>query len=180
MALKATIFKAELAINDMDRHYYNSHSLTIARHPSETDERMMQRLVAFALFADEALSFGKGISTDDEPDLWLKNASAEIELWVDLGLPSLDRVRKACARAKQVVLIVYGSERSVAPWWKKLEASIQRFNHLRVLRVPAEQSQALTAMVKPGMNLQAMIQDGELWLSDDEHNMQIQTLELKS
>ena len=103
MALKATIFKADLQIADMDRGYYQTHALTIARHPSETDQRMMVRILAFALFADERLHFTRGISTDDEPDLWLKGLDEEIELWVDLGQPDLKRIRKACGRARQVV-----------------------------------------------------------------------------
>ena len=95
MALKATIYKTELAIADMTRHYYQTHSLTLAQHPSETLERMMLRLVAFALCADERLLFGKGISEDSEPDLWQHNLSGEIELWVELGLPDEKLLRRA-------------------------------------------------------------------------------------
>ena len=99
MALSATICKADLNIVDMDRHYYQQHSLTVAQHPSENDERLMIRLLAFALHADEFLSFTKGLSTDDEPDLWQKSLSGEIELWIELGLPSEKRLKKACGRA---------------------------------------------------------------------------------
>ena len=115
MALKATIFKAELNVADLDRHVYADFSLTLARHPSETDERMMLRLLAFALHADERLEFGRGISTEDEPDLWCKSLSGEIELWVDLGTPDRNRLRKACGRSHSVVLYAYGG-RAVPVW----------------------------------------------------------------
>ena len=88
MAQKATIYKVELSVSDMDRHYYETHKLTVAKHPSETDERLMVRLIAFALNAREQLEFSRGLSTDDEPDLWEKSLSGEIDLWVTLGLPS--------------------------------------------------------------------------------------------
>src|SRR5512147_3279852 len=104
MALKSTIFKAELQISDMDRNYYGSHSLTIARHPSETDERMMVRLLAFALHANEGLAFGRGLSTDDEPDLWQRDLTGAIRLWIDVGLPDEKLLRRACGRADEVVV----------------------------------------------------------------------------
>ena len=111
MAIKATICKANLQIADMDRGYYNDLTLTIAQHPSETDERMMVRLLAFALHASEGLKFTEGISAeDDEPDIWQKNMSGEIEIWIEVGLPDEKRIRKACNRAKQVYLYPYGGK----------------------------------------------------------------------
>jgi hypothetical protein len=104
MALKSTIFKIDLQIADMDRGYYADHALTIARHPSETDERMMARVLAFALFAAEDLSFGNGLSTNDEPDLWRRDLTGEVLLWVDVGQPDEKLIRKACHRARQVVV----------------------------------------------------------------------------
>src|SRR5512147_2812560 len=108
MALSATTCKAELAISDMDRHYYATHALTLAQQPSETDERMMIRLLAFALFAHERLEFGKGLSTTEEPALWLKEYSGEIRLWIEVGLPDERALRKACGRAENVVVLAYG------------------------------------------------------------------------
>ena len=99
MALKATIYKVELAVADMDRNYYGDHGFTIARHPSETDERMMTRVLAFALHADDALAFGRGLSTSDEPDLWRKDLTGAIELWIEVGLPEVKRLRRAAGRA---------------------------------------------------------------------------------
>src|SRR5258705_10302215 len=108
MALKSTIFKAELSVADIDRGYYRDHVLTIARHPSETDERMMVRLLAFALHADERLAFGRGLSTEDEPDLWQRDLTGSIEKWIDVGLPDEREVRKACGRARAVYVLAYG------------------------------------------------------------------------
>ncbi|MCP3669955.1 MAG: YaeQ family protein, partial [Gammaproteobacteria bacterium] len=104
MALKATIFKTEIQVTDMDRNHYQNYAFTIARHPSETDERMLARLLAFSMHAEESLTFTKGLSTDDEPDLWQKSLSGEIELWIDLGQPDEKRIRRACGRARQVVV----------------------------------------------------------------------------
>jgi len=103
MALKSTIFKAELSIADIDRGYYRDHALTIARHPSETDERMMMRILAFALHADDALEFGRGLSADDEPDVWRRDLTGAVEQWIEVGLPDERVVRKACGRARDVL-----------------------------------------------------------------------------
>ena len=167
MALKATIFKATLNIADMDRHYYGDHQLTLARHPSETDERMMIRLLAFVQNASEHLAFTKGISTDDEPDLWEKSLSDEIELWIELGLPDESRLRKACNRSKQVILYTYGG-RAVPLWWEKHHSKLARFGNLQVIDLPAEQTAELAAMAQRSMELQINIQDGEVTVTDGE------------
>lgn len=166
MALKATIFKAELSIADMDRGYYNTHQLTLARHPSETDGRMMLRVLAFALNASDSLDFSKGISTDDEPALWQKSLSDEIELRVDLGLPDESRLRKACNRAQQVILYTYGG-RAVPLWWDKNQARLTRFKNLRIINLPDEQGEQLAQMAERNMALQCTIQDGEISIGDD-------------
>ncbi|WP_230369927.1 YaeQ family protein [Paludibacterium denitrificans] len=116
MALSATIYKVNLTLSDMDRSYYASHNLTLAQHPSETIERLMLRLTAFALHASDTLSFTRGLCADDEPELWQKNYSDEIELWIDLGEPDEKRLKKACSRAEQVVLYSYGGRASEV-WW---------------------------------------------------------------
>ena len=121
MALKSTIYKAEVSIADMDRHYYADHALTLALHPSETEERMMVRLLAFILNAHERLIFGKGISTDEEPDLWHVDYSGEIRLWVEVGLPDERRIRKACGRADAVAVYLYGA--LADKWWRDNEQS---------------------------------------------------------
>jgi uncharacterized protein YaeQ len=164
MALKATIFKAELAIADMDRHYYATHQLTLARHPSENDERMMLRLVAFALNAHEQLQFTKGLSTDNEPDLWQKSLSDEIDLWIDLGQPSEKRIRQACGKAKQVKIYTYGFNTAEA-WWQQAANICIRHSNLQVINIDATTSEQLAELTERTMQLQVNIQDDELLIS---------------
>ena len=166
MALSATIFKADLSISDMDRNYYADHQLTLARHPSETDERMMVRLLAFALHANERLGFTKGLCDDEEPDLWQKSYSGEIELWIDVGLPDERRVRKACNRAVQTYLYLYGG-RAAELWWQRNSDKLSRFANLAVLEIPEAASAGLVSLVQRSMQLQYTVQDGEIWVSGD-------------
>jgi len=172
MAISATIFKAGIQITDLDRHYYADHSLTIARHPSETDERMMVRLAVFALHASDALQFTKGISTEDEPDLWQRNYSDEIELWVELGQPDEKRLRRACGRARQVVIYTY-QQRSSDVWWEQMANRVSRFSNLSVYSFDDETVAALGAMARRSMQLQCTIQDGQMLLSDGERSLNI-------
>ena len=161
MALNATTYKAELAISDMDRHYYATHALTLARHPSETEERLMVRLLAFALYADERLQFGKGIGSEDEPDLWRRDLTGDILEWIDLGQPDEQRIRKACGRARQVIVITYGG-RGADIWWEKNQAQLARAKNLTVIDIPAPSVAALAALAERTMRLQCMIQDRQV------------------
>lgn len=179
MALKATIFKAELVISDMDRNYYHTHVLTLARHPSETDERMMVRLLAFALHANEALQFTKGLSTDDEPDLWQKDLGGDIELWIDLGQPEEKRIRKACARARSVVIYCY-SGNAADIWWQQNRSKLERFDNLAVIAIAADASQQLATLAQRSMRLQCTIQDGGVWLGDDKQTVEVALTRWKS
>jgi uncharacterized protein YaeQ len=167
MALKATIFKTSVQISDMDRNYYQAHHLTVARHPSETDERMMLRILAFCLNASDSLEFTRGISSDDEPDLWEKNLIDEIELWIELGQPDEKRIRKACNRAKRAIIYCYGGQ-STSAWWQHIQHKLERLQNLSVIHIPAETSKALAQLVQRGMQLQCMIQDGETWIGDEQ------------
>lgn len=166
MAISATIYKATLNIADMDRNYFAEHPLTVALHPSETKIRMMLRLVCFAFFAHERLAFTKGISTEDEPDLWQKSLSDEVELWIDFGQPDEKRIRKASGRADKVVLVNY-QPRAAQVWWQQNEGKLRRFKNLKVLSLVFEEAELL-ALVNRSMALSATIQDGELFLSDGE------------
>jgi uncharacterized protein YaeQ len=136
MALRATVYRADLTVSDLDRGVYAQHALTLARHPSETEERLMVRLLAFALFADEALAFGRGLSAEDEADLWQRDATGTIELWIDVGLPADKDIRKACGRARAVVVLAYG-ERRVEQWWSDNAAALSRLANLQVLTLAA-------------------------------------------
>jgi uncharacterized protein YaeQ len=171
MALKATIFKAALQIADMDRGYYADHALTIARHPSETDERMMLRVLAFALHAGAGLAFGNGLSTDDEPDLWQRDLTGAIRLWVDVGLPDEKLVRRACGRSVEVVVYAYG--RGADLWWGRSSVALERARNLRVMSVPAAAGQELAKLAQRSMQLQCTIQDGHVWLSDQDGAVEV-------
>lgn len=165
MALKATIFKADLQIADMDRNYYADHSLTLARHPSETDERMMVRLLAFSLYAREYLGFAKGLCVDDEPDLWCKDLTGAIELWIDVGLPDEKWTRKACGRSRQVLTLAYGG-RAADIWWEQNQARLARLENLAVYALDPAATQSLAALAARTMRLQCTVQDGQVWLTD--------------
>jgi len=172
MALKATIFKAELQIADMDRNYYREHALTIARHPSETDERMMVRLLAYALHASETLAFGKGLSAEDEPDLSSRDLTGAIELWIDVGQPDERRIRRACGRARQVFVYSYGGH-GAAIWWDQNGGKLARNDNLSVVAVPPAASQALAKLARRNMQLHCTIQEQQIWLGDAEHRIQV-------
>jgi len=175
MAIKSTIFKLELEVTDMDRNHYQDYQLTIARHPSENDERMMVRILAFALNAHEFLQFTKGLSSEDEPDIWQKSLSDEIELWIDLGQPDEKRIRKACGRAKQVMIYTYQQGSSTA-WWQQYESKLERFSNLRVINFADDVVRELGLMAKRAMRLQCTIQDGSLWLSNGEQAVEVQPI----
>ena len=163
MALKSTVVRAELQISDMDRHHYGTWPLTLAQHPSETDDRLMVRLLAFALYADERLEFGRGLSTDEDPDLWQRDYTGLIERWIDLGQPDESRIRKACGRAREVVVLTYGGC-AAELWWEKNASALARHDNLTVLDLPAEQVQALAALHGRSVRLTVMIQDEEVSL----------------
>jgi uncharacterized protein YaeQ len=165
MAQKATIFKVDLSVADIDRGYYGDHALTIARHPSETDERMMVRVLAFALHADDGLAFGRGLSTDDEPDLWQRDLTGAILRWIDVGLPDEPDVRKACGRALEVQVLAYGG-RAVDLWWEGARERLERQDRLAVSEVPIEASRALAALAGRSMRLQVTIQEGHIYVTD--------------
>ncbi|HYD81807.1 MAG TPA: YaeQ family protein [Paucimonas sp.] len=178
MALKAVIYKADLQIADMDRHYYGKHALTIARHPSETDERMMVRLLAFALNAHDALAFGKGLSTDDEPDLWQKDLTGAIDLWIEVGQPDDKRLMKACGRAERVVVFSYSAASGV--WWNQISGKLDRARNLAVFNIPSASSQALAALARRTMQLQCTVQDGHIWFASGEGDVQLELTALKA
>ncbi len=171
MALSATIFKADLTITDMDRNCYATHALVLARHPSETDERMMVRLLAFALNADPALTFGKGLGSDDDADLWRKDLTGAIQLWIIVGLPDEKMVRKACGRAAQVRLYTYG--RNAAKWWQDNGRALARPDNLEVVELPPAATQEMAKFAQRTMQLQCTVQDGTVWLTDGPRTVEI-------
>lgn len=169
MALTATVRKVALNISDIDRGYYAEHHLTYAQHPSETDERLMVRIAAFALLADERLLAGAGLSNEDEPDLWKHDYSGQIETWLDLGQPDPARIRKACNRAAHVVVVNYGDQ-SAEVWWEKNRSALMRHDNLTVIGFDAATVAALGQRIARSMRFDVLIQDGEMQLiSGDAH-----------
>lgn len=168
MAANATIYKASLNIADMDRHYYNEHNMTMAKHPSENDLRLMVRLVAFVLNADEDLLFSKGIAQDDEPDIWQKDLSGDIKLWIDLGQPDEKRIRKACGRSEKVIIYTY-QEGSASAWYKQAQKTLNRFKNLSVIYLNIDGE--IEQLAQRTMSLSCNMSDGELTMLDDEHSV---------
>jgi uncharacterized protein YaeQ len=182
MALKSTIYKAMLQIADMDRALYADHALTLALHPSETEERMMVRLLAFVLQvpADDhsgALQFARGLSDADAPDLWQHDLTGQLQHWVEVGLPDERRLAKACGRADRVTIYAYGS--SVPVWWAGIESKVSRLKPLEVWQLAPAQSQALAALAQRSMPLQVTVQDGQVWVSDSQTTAELSPVLLK-
>jgi uncharacterized protein YaeQ len=172
MALKSTVFRLDLQIANMERNYYAGHSLTIARHPSENDERMMVRVLAFALNATDSLAFAQSIGNDDEPDLWDKDLTGALRLWIDVGLPDDKRIRRACGRSDRVIVYSYG--RGSDLWWKQGRASFERSDNLEVIALPQTATQAIARLAKRTMQLNCTIQDGQVWLADENESVQVE------
>jgi uncharacterized protein YaeQ len=176
MALKSTIYKVDLHITDMDRQYYAQHSLTLAKHPSETDERVMVRLIGFALYASQTLAFGKGLSDDEEPDLWQKDLTGAIELWMDVGLPTERDIRKAAGRTKQVVVVLYGG-RVADMWWSQNSKALLKTNNLTVMNLP--NTQELASITSRSMSISCTIQDKQILISHHDGSFDISPVILK-
>jgi uncharacterized protein YaeQ len=186
MAIKSTIFKAAVSIADIDHNYYADHALTLARHPSETDERMMVRLVALALNAhqlqtvcngDGTLAFGAGLSDPDEPDVWLRDFTGQCKLWIEVGQPEEKPILKACGKSDQVQVYLFASAAEL--WFKAIENKISRPQNLQIWRIPTDASQQLKGLAQRSMQLQATIQEGQLMLSDNAHTVTIEALRWK-
>jgi uncharacterized protein YaeQ len=179
MALRSTIHKAQLAVADLDRGHYADHALTLARHPSETEERMMVRLLAFALHADESLAFGPGLSSEGEPDLALRDDTGRLRLWIEVGLPDEKWVRKAASQADRVVLVAYGGARADL-WWRANAAALARHEALRVVVCDEAGTRALAALAGRTMRLSVTIQEGQALVSDGTRSAEIAVNLLKA
>lgn len=181
MALKSTIYKAALQIADMDRQVYREHALTLALHPSETEERLMVRLLAFALQlpavdSQGELVFARGLSDSDEPDLWRRDLTGELKQWIEVGQPDERRLQRACSRADRVVLYCYSAAAPI--WWNGLRGKLTRLRNLDVWRLDAPQSQALAALADRSMQLQVTVQDGRAWVHAGAGSVELQPIRL--
>ncbi len=178
MALSATIHRCDLQVSDLERNYFNTHALTVARHPSETSERMMVRILAFALNAADDLAFTRGLSQDDEPDLWQRDLNGEILRWIEIGQPDEKRIRKASGRSRQV--IIYGHQRrAMTVWWQQIQAKLERFANVAVFSLPDGVGEKLTGLIGRNMTLQCTIQEEEIWFSDDKNTLNFTVEQLR-
>ena len=173
MADKSAIFKAALQVADMERAYYQEHALVLARHPSETNERLMVRILAFALNADERLAFGRGLSAEDEADLVLNDLTGAALLWIDVGLPDERLIRKACNRSERVKVYCYGG-RAADVWLRQNLGALEKLRNLTLINLPAESTKALVDLVQPSMKLHCTIQDGQVWLGNGALSVQVE------
>ncbi|MGB1239673.1 MAG: YaeQ family protein [Pseudomonadales bacterium] len=176
MAIKPTLYKTELQLVDTDRNIYDSCKFTLAQHPSETQERMMVRLLAYALNYHADLEFTKGLSSQDEPDLWQISPSGEIENWIEVGQASAERMRKGISRSPQVKLYAYGSESDV--WWGKAQGSFESLPHIEVWQFDSQQTRQLNELVERKMQLTLTISGGDLLLSDDQQSIELSVRQL--
>ena len=172
MALKSTVFKAELQVSDLDRGYFAEHALTLARHPSETDERMMVRMLAFALFASERLAFGRGLSSEDEAALSETDLTGAYLRWIDVGQPDERLIRRACGRSREVVVLAYGG-RQAEIWWQQTSDKVAGLKNLHVLAIAPQSAQALAGLAERGMRLSCTIQEGTVWIASERLSLEL-------
>lgn len=171
MALSAAIFKTNVQLSDMDRQLYSSYSLTLARHPSETDERMMARLIAFMRYASERLVFTKGLSESDEPDLWAKDLTGQTELWIEVGAPAVRRIVTKSRQVRKIVVFGYGRQADL--WWKKSKADLEKIGNLEVVILPVQLTESISSHVKRSMDWQCLIQDNQMNLIGENDNFYV-------
>jgi uncharacterized protein YaeQ len=164
MALKPTIYKAQIELADSDRNCFEELSLTLARHPSETLERMAARLLAYCLNCTRGLEFTRGISTADEPDVWEHSDHGEIAHWIEVGQPEAARLRKACGRARRVS--VYAFAKSADTWWKLNGESITALPRLRVWQFDWHEIQAAAALLERTVQLNISVVGGTLYVDN--------------
>jgi uncharacterized protein YaeQ len=181
MALKAIIYKAVVQLSNMDRNLYGDYPLTIARHPSETDERMIIRLLAFALNVPDdsengALEFAKDMWDADEPALMQKDLTGQARHWIEVGQPDEKRIMRVTSRVERVSIYSFSS--STAIWWKGIEAKLTRARNLSVWQIPTEQSRALSVLAQRSMELQVTVQDETIWVGDGDRSIEVAPVRL--
>jgi uncharacterized protein YaeQ len=178
MALKPTIFKFAIALSVIDENQYLDLNLTVAQHPSETLERMMVRVLAYCLNLDDGLEFTRGLSENDEPDLWQRSLAGDITLWVEIGQLDEKRIKKGCARSERVIIYCF-QHRAASVWWKQISDKLERFAHLSVFKLPEGISEQLASFAQRNMDLQCMVQDREIWFSSEDASVQFTLEELR-
>ncbi|WP_049722227.1 YaeQ family protein [Gilvimarinus polysaccharolyticus] len=174
MALGASVYKVNLNLSDTDRHVYSDTKLTLARHPSETEERMMIRLLAYCFDASDDLIFGKGLSTDDEPDLWEVDPAGVIHQWIEVGQPSIDRVKKG--RSRSGAQKIYTSGRGRDHWWQANASEFAKFQNLTVRHLKETEVAELARLAEKNMTLSVCISEGSAFFSSATQSVNIAPL----
>lgn len=164
MALQATPYKVELNLSDIDRGVYDTLRFTVARHPSETEVRLATRLIAYALWYDEQLAFGRGLSDVDEPALWEKSLDDRVLHWIEVGQPDAERITWCSRRAEKISLLAYGNLRV---WQGKVLDSVRNLKNINVAALGQEALEALAGELPRSISWSVMISDGELFVSDE-------------
>ena len=177
MALKPTIYKARIDLSDLNRHVYDALNLTLAQHPSETVERMVVRLLAYCLNASDNLIFCKGLSDADEADLWAKNLNGGIELWIDVGEPAVDRIKKSARQAKTVKVYSFNSKSDT--WWSQGKADYSALN-AEYVQLPWEQVQALASRVNKTMAWSVTVSENSLYVATEDGEVELTCTRLTS
>ena len=177
MALNATMYRFNINLSDLNRSYYDDFAVSVALHPSETIERMAIRLVAYCLHYSSELQFTKGLSTDNEPDIWEKTYSGDILTWIELGLPDSKRLKKACSLSEKAIVYAYGSQ-ALDQWWQQTHAERTRLGNLTIMRLDSDAISRFSELIERGMSLSCMIQDDVVNLSWDDQMLEIPFQEL--
>ncbi len=172
MALGATIYKASVDVSDLDRGYYGTHALTIARHPSETERRMMVRVLAFCMYAGERVEFGRGLSAEDEPALLEMNDAGDIGRWIEVGNPDNKSLRRAAGKSDDVVVLAYDEAKTDA-WWSSHKGDFGKIGKLTIRALSDEDAEKLESLAARNMRLTATIQDGVVWIADESSNLEL-------
>lgn len=178
MALGASIYKAAVNVSNLNTHFYDNTSLTLAKHPSESELRMMYRLCAFLYSSNFDLSFTKGLSSTDEPEMWQLSASGEIIEWIELGLPDIKRVRQACGKSNRVTIFTYHKNKT-EDWFKKLEKDFLQLDKLSIVQILVDDENLLEELCQKNMTIDCMIEDSTMYLSSDESRVTLQLNQLR-
>ena len=175
MALQATPYKIELNLTDIDRSVYENLRFTVARHPSETEERLCVRLIAYALWYSEQLAFGRGLSDVDEPALWEKSLDDRVLHWIEVGQPDAERITWCSRRAERFTLLAYGNLRV---WQGRVLEPLRTLKNIHVLAVDQEALANLAQDLPRALSWSVMISDGELFVTDErgQHEIPLQWL----
>ena len=170
VAIKPTIYKARISLSDLERDYYDSISLTVAQHPSETLERMMVRLLAYCINAQEGIELTKGLDEVEEPDLWVRTLDWQTKLWIDVGEPSAERVKKACNRSQAVKVYSFNTKSDV--WWSRGESKFSRLE-ASIYRLPRDKIESLAALVQRTMDLSVTITGDSAYVAGEAGEVEV-------